>query len=73
MSCFRDYIKRYCWLANTTGRENSFLPIDLLQEHNIRDIKVSACRPEYLYAFITDVVLVAYICGDRPICDLGIY
>ena len=73
MSCFRDYIKCYCWLANTTGRENSFLPIDLLQEHNIQDIKVSTCQPKYLHAFITDVVLVAYICGDQPICNLGIY
>jgi hypothetical protein len=39
MACFRDYITHHCWLANTTGRRESFLPIDLLQEHNIRDIK----------------------------------
>lgn len=32
----------YCWLANTTGKPDSFLPIDLLQEHNVRDIKVSS-------------------------------
>jgi hypothetical protein len=37
----REYITRYCWLANTTGHPDSFLPIDLLQEHNVRDIKVS--------------------------------
>ena len=37
----RDFITRFCWLANTTGRHNSFLPFDELQEHNIRDIKVS--------------------------------
>lgn len=38
---YRDFIMRFCWLANTTGRHNSFLPFDELQEHNIRDIKVS--------------------------------
>lgn len=31
---------KYCWLANTTGKRDGFHPIDLLQEHNIRDIKV---------------------------------
>ena len=35
----RNYIINYCWLANTTGRRDGFLPIDLLQEHNVRDIK----------------------------------
>ncbi len=37
----KQYILRHCFLANTTGRPGHFLPIDLLQEHNIRDIKVS--------------------------------
>jgi hypothetical protein len=32
----------YCWLANTSGKPDGFLPIDLLQEHNVRDIKVSS-------------------------------
>ncbi|KAI0688537.1 hypothetical protein BC835DRAFT_1284427, partial [Cytidiella melzeri] len=31
---------RFCWLANTTGLENGFLAFDMVQEHNIRDIKV---------------------------------
>ena len=39
---YRTYIIKYCWLANTTGRRDGFLPIDLLQEHNVRDIKVSS-------------------------------
>ncbi|KAH9965469.1 hypothetical protein BC827DRAFT_1153743 [Russula dissimulans] len=33
------FVVCYCWLANMTGRDDCFLPIDLLQEHNIRDIK----------------------------------
>ena len=36
----RTFILSYCWLVNTTGRPDKFLPIDLLQEHNVRDIKV---------------------------------
>ncbi|KAI0695834.1 hypothetical protein BC835DRAFT_1345302 [Cytidiella melzeri] len=35
----RSFILRYCWLANTTGQEGRFLAFDMLQEHNIRDIK----------------------------------
>ncbi|KAF8237484.1 hypothetical protein L208DRAFT_1421552 [Tricholoma matsutake] len=35
----RNYIIKYCWLANMTGRQDGFLPIDLLQEHNVRNIK----------------------------------
>ncbi|PCH39258.1 hypothetical protein WOLCODRAFT_33102, partial [Wolfiporia cocos MD-104 SS10] len=33
------FIMRYCWLANTTGHPDSFMAFDMLQEHNIRDIK----------------------------------
>lgn len=42
----RTIIMRYCWLANTTGRVGGHLPIDMVQEHNIRDIKVISiyCR-----------------------------
>jgi hypothetical protein len=40
-SAIRTFILNHCWLANTTGKPNSFLPIDLVQEHNVRDIKVS--------------------------------
>ncbi|PSS06545.1 hypothetical protein PHLCEN_2v3675 [Hermanssonia centrifuga] len=35
----KQFILKYCWLANTTGRPGLFLPFDMLQEHNIRDIK----------------------------------
>ncbi|KAI0694460.1 hypothetical protein BC835DRAFT_1306326 [Cytidiella melzeri] len=35
----RSFIMQYCWLANTTGRPGQFLAFDMLQEHNIRDIK----------------------------------
>jgi len=34
------YILKYCWLANSTGKQDGFHPIDLLQEHNVRDITV---------------------------------
>ena len=37
----RSFIVQYCWLVNTTGKSDRFLPIDLLQEHNVRDIKVN--------------------------------
>ncbi|KAH9842001.1 uncharacterized protein C8Q71DRAFT_700921 [Rhodofomes roseus] len=30
---------QHCWLANTTGHPNAFLPYDQLREHNIRDLK----------------------------------
>lgn len=36
----RNWMLRYCWLANTTGWPGLFEPFDMLQEHNIRDIKV---------------------------------
>ncbi|KAF8240041.1 hypothetical protein L208DRAFT_1374469 [Tricholoma matsutake] len=35
----KTYIIKYCWLVNTTGQRNGFLPIDLLQEHNVQNIK----------------------------------
>ncbi|KAI0703595.1 hypothetical protein BC835DRAFT_1262654 [Cytidiella melzeri] len=35
----RTFVLRHCWLANTTGNTDSFLPYDMVQEHNIRDIK----------------------------------
>ncbi|KAI0073320.1 hypothetical protein K474DRAFT_1677972 [Panus rudis PR-1116 ss-1] len=34
------FIKSFAWLTNGTGHADSFYPIDELQEHNIRDIKV---------------------------------
>ncbi|EKM48930.1 uncharacterized protein PHACADRAFT_214588 [Phanerochaete carnosa HHB-10118-sp] len=33
------WVLKYCWLGNTTGRPGCFSPFDLIQEHNIRDIK----------------------------------
>ncbi|KAI0687714.1 hypothetical protein BC835DRAFT_1419737 [Cytidiella melzeri] len=36
----KSFVIRYCWLANTTGHKNGFLAFDMVQEHNIRDIKV---------------------------------
>ncbi|KAI0087265.1 hypothetical protein BDY19DRAFT_893365 [Irpex rosettiformis] len=35
-----QFVMRFCWLANTTGHENGFLAFDMLQEHNVRDLKV---------------------------------
>ncbi|KAI0085961.1 hypothetical protein BDY19DRAFT_996389 [Irpex rosettiformis] len=35
----RRFVMRHCWIANTTGHKNGFLSFDMLQEHNIRDIK----------------------------------
>ncbi|KAI0685910.1 hypothetical protein BC835DRAFT_1420806 [Cytidiella melzeri] len=37
----KSFVMRFCWLANTTGKKNSFLAFDMVQEHNIRDIKVT--------------------------------
>lgn len=53
-----NYVLRYCWLANTTGKAKAFLPFDLLQEHNIRDIKVSCacCHPCTLNADVHQVI-----------------
>ncbi|KAI0683127.1 hypothetical protein BC835DRAFT_1423644 [Cytidiella melzeri] len=34
----REFILRYCWLANTNDGK-AFLAFNMLQEHNIRDIK----------------------------------
>ena len=36
-----NFVRRYCWLINRTGKRDGFLPIDLGQEQNIRDIKVT--------------------------------
>ncbi|CDO73373.1 hypothetical protein BN946_scf185013.g6 [Trametes cinnabarina] len=37
----RQYIRRYCWLVNFTGARDGFLAVDMAQEHNIKDIKVT--------------------------------
>ncbi|EKM56458.1 uncharacterized protein PHACADRAFT_118176 [Phanerochaete carnosa HHB-10118-sp] len=33
------WVLKYCWLGNTTGQPGCFSPFDLIQEHNIWDIK----------------------------------
>ncbi|KAI0693161.1 hypothetical protein BC835DRAFT_1416081 [Cytidiella melzeri] len=35
----KEFVMRHCWLANTTGDKDAFLAYDMVQEHNIRDIK----------------------------------
>ncbi|KAI0715509.1 hypothetical protein C8T65DRAFT_771413, partial [Cerioporus squamosus] len=35
----KTFITKYCWLTNTSGHQNSWIPIDRAQEHNVRDIK----------------------------------
>ncbi len=44
------------WLVNTTGREDSFLPVDLLQEHMNLWIKVLFSTP-YLHPADTDIAI----------------
>ncbi|KAI0339474.1 hypothetical protein BDW22DRAFT_1456337 [Trametopsis cervina] len=34
-----SFVMQHCWLANTTGLPGKFLAFDMVQEHNIRDIK----------------------------------
>ncbi|KAL4066538.1 hypothetical protein J3A83DRAFT_4359970 [Scleroderma citrinum] len=36
-----DFVCEHCWLVNFAGQRNSFLPIDMAQEHNIKNIKVT--------------------------------
>ncbi|KAF6746516.1 hypothetical protein DFP72DRAFT_823129 [Ephemerocybe angulata] len=36
-----DFARHHCWLVNTTGKPGKFCPVDMAQEHNIRDIKVT--------------------------------
>ncbi|KAH9847961.1 hypothetical protein C2E23DRAFT_871531 [Lenzites betulinus] len=37
----RTYIRTYCWLVNFSGKHDGFLAVDMAQEHNIKDIKVT--------------------------------
>ncbi|KAF8833153.1 hypothetical protein BDN67DRAFT_917538, partial [Paxillus ammoniavirescens] len=37
----QDFVREHCWLVNFKGKPNLFLPIDMAQEHNIKDIKVT--------------------------------
>ncbi|KAF8886746.1 hypothetical protein BD779DRAFT_1471007 [Infundibulicybe gibba] len=36
----KDYVRKWCWLINRTGKRDGNLPIDLGQEENIGDVKV---------------------------------
>ncbi len=53
-STYRSFVRRYCWLINRTGKRDGFLPVDLGQEHNIRDIKVNwrSFGPGATFAYI---------------------
>ncbi|KAL1939184.1 hypothetical protein VTO73DRAFT_10225 [Trametes versicolor] len=35
----KNFIRKHCWLTNTSGHQNSFIPIDRAQEHNVCAIK----------------------------------
>ena len=37
----REFVRRHVWLVNFKGKRDSFVPVDMAQEHNIRDIKVT--------------------------------
>ena len=67
----RSFILRYCWLANTTGRAGKFLAFDMVQEHNIRDIKVSEYTFEVLLS--ADMSILAYLRRTRSVRILGLY
>ncbi|KAJ7278639.1 hypothetical protein C8J57DRAFT_1502482 [Mycena rebaudengoi] len=34
-----DFIRNHCWVLNQTPKPDTFLPVDMAQEHNIKDIK----------------------------------
>ncbi|KAK7035429.1 hypothetical protein VNI00_011960 [Paramarasmius palmivorus] len=36
-----EYVRLNCWVMTSTGRSNSFVPFDQVQEHNVKDIKVT--------------------------------
>ncbi|KIL55562.1 hypothetical protein M378DRAFT_113742 [Amanita muscaria Koide BX008] len=37
----KDFVRNHCWLANNSGKRDTFLPFDRAQEHNNLDIKVT--------------------------------
>ncbi len=37
-------MRRYTWVVNFTGARDGFVAVDMAQEHNIKDIKVSYAR-----------------------------
>ncbi|KAL1945287.1 hypothetical protein VTO73DRAFT_2138 [Trametes versicolor] len=53
----RSYIRKYCWLVNLTGKRDGFQAVDLAQEHNIKDIKVTwrSFGPGATFAYIQKI------------------
>ncbi|KAI9061340.1 hypothetical protein FKP32DRAFT_1604925 [Trametes sanguinea] len=37
----KNFIRKYCWLTNTSGHDDSWIPIDRAEEHNVCDVKSS--------------------------------
>ncbi|CDO69446.1 hypothetical protein BN946_scf184817.g6 [Trametes cinnabarina] len=37
----KDFVQQNCWLVNLTGKPNEFQAIDLVQEHTVKDVKVT--------------------------------
>ncbi|KAL4077732.1 hypothetical protein J3A83DRAFT_4356642 [Scleroderma citrinum] len=41
-------VREHCWLVNFAGKWDSFLPIDMAQEHNIKDIRAFSLFMTYI-------------------------
>ncbi|KLO19327.1 hypothetical protein SCHPADRAFT_813256, partial [Schizopora paradoxa] len=75
----RTFVLENCWLVNFQGGEDTFLPLDQAQEHNIKGIKGLDGGPhggwEYLYkytpAFRTIQAVNGHIEGDLGILSRG--
>ncbi|KAL4065520.1 hypothetical protein V8B97DRAFT_2025778 [Scleroderma yunnanense] len=42
------FVREHCWLVNFAGKWDSFLPIDMAQEHNIKDIRAFSLFMTYI-------------------------
>ncbi|KAI0088970.1 hypothetical protein BDY19DRAFT_993786 [Irpex rosettiformis] len=53
----KTFILHYCWLAKTSDRPGDFLAFDMMQEHNIRDVKhtFAAHGPNATWAYIKKI------------------
>nr|VWO98011.1 Type 1 capsular polysaccharide biosynthesis protein J (CapJ) [Ganoderma boninense] len=40
-----EFVRKHCWLVNTTGRRDGHTPVDRVQEARIKDIKVCSNMP----------------------------
>ena len=69
MCSHRNYIIKYCWLESTAGSPDGFLPINLLQEHNVLNIKVSSGS----YVIADVYVCVVHFCWERSLCWLELH